>query len=64
METAAIVKREPRTYLNVDHTLKGWLLTEDHKRIGILYLIVITIFFAIGGMFAALIFSTAPAALV
>jgi len=55
METAAIVKREPRTYLNVDHTLKGWLLTEDHKRIGILYLIVITIFFAIGGLFAALI---------
>jgi cytochrome c oxidase subunit 1 len=55
METVAAVKREPRTYLNVDHTLKGWLLTEDHKRIGILYLIVITIFFAIGGMFAALI---------
>ena len=56
METVAkVIKREPRTYLNVDHTLKGWLLTEDHKRIGILYLIVITIFFAIGGMFAALI---------
>jgi cytochrome c oxidase subunit 1 len=56
METVAkAVEREPRTYLNVDHTLKGWLLTEDHKRIGILYLIVITIFFAIGGMFAALI---------
>jgi len=55
METAATVKREPRTYLNVAHTLSSWLLTEDHKRIGILYLIVITIFFAIGGLFAALI---------
>ena len=56
METVATaVERQPRTYLNVEHTLKSWLLTEDHKRIGILYLIVITIFFAIGGLFAALI---------
>ena len=47
--------REPTTYLNVDHTLKSWLLTEDHKRICLLYLIVVTIFFFIGGAFAALI---------
>ena len=55
METATLVEREPRTYLNVDHTLKSWLLTEDHKRIGLLYLIVVTMFFFIGGAFAALI---------
>jgi hypothetical protein len=29
------------------------LLTKDHKRIGILYLISVTIFFMIGGLFAA-----------
>ncbi len=55
MQTETTVKREPVNYLNVDHTLKSWLLTEDHKRICLLYLIVATIFFFIGGAFAALI---------
>jgi cytochrome c oxidase subunit 1 len=55
MQTATQVEREPKTYLNVDHTLKSWLLTEDHKRICLLYLVVVTIFFFIGGAFAALI---------
>jgi cytochrome c oxidase subunit 1 len=32
--------------------LAAWLLTKDHKRIAMLYLISITIFFAIGGLFA------------
>ncbi len=41
-------------YLNVAYGLKSWLLTTDHKRIGILYLISITFFFAVGGIFAAL----------
>src|SRR5581483_11623666 len=35
--------------------LKSWLLTKDHKRIAILYLISISVFFAIGGFFAMLI---------
>ena len=35
-------------YLNVSHTVKSWLLTKDHKRIAILYLISITFFFLIG----------------
>ena len=42
----------PETYLNVRHTVASWLLTKDHKRIAILYMISITIFFAVGG-FAA-----------
>ena len=42
-------------YLNVDHGVKSWLLTKDHKRIAILYLVSISFFFAIGGMMAALI---------
>jgi cytochrome c oxidase subunit I len=39
-------------YLNADYGIKSWLLTKDHKRIGILYLISVTFFFAIGGAYA------------
>lgn len=42
-------------YLNVKKTLASWLLTVDHKRIAILYMISITIFFAVGGAAAGLI---------
>ncbi len=40
-------------YLNHDHSLKSWLLTQDHKRIAVLYLLSISVFFALGGLFAA-----------
>ncbi|MBX7216683.1 MAG: cbb3-type cytochrome c oxidase subunit I [Candidatus Kapabacteria bacterium] len=43
------------TYINAQLGIKSWLLTGDHKRIAILYLISISIFFALGGIFAALI---------
>jgi cytochrome c oxidase subunit I len=36
-------------YLNASYRIRSWLLTLDHKRIAILYLISITIFFFIGG---------------
>ena len=42
-------------YLNADYGIKSWLLTKDHKRIGILYLISVTFFFAVGGAYAAAI---------
>ena len=42
------------SYLRAGHTLKSWLLTTDHKRIAILYLISVTMFFFIGGTAAAL----------
>ena len=42
-------------YLNNGHTLKSWLLTTDHKRIAVLYLISVTTFFFLGGFFAMLI---------
>ena len=35
--------------------MRSWLLTTDHKRIGLLYLMSITFFFFIGGFFALLI---------
>ncbi len=46
---------EERNYLNADHTVRSWLLTGDHKRIAMLYLVSVTIFFMLGGIFAALI---------
>ena len=47
--------KEKENYLNVAYGLKSWLLTTDHKRIGILYLISISFFFTIGGFYAMLI---------
>src|ERR1039457_5640956 len=42
-------------YLNNGHSLKSWLLTTDHKRIAVLYLISVTVLFFLGGFFAMLI---------
>jgi cytochrome c oxidase subunit 1 len=45
----------PRHYLNDGYGIKSWLLTRDHKRIGLLYLAAITLFFFVGGAMAVLI---------
>ena len=42
-------------YLNHDRSVKSWLLSLDHKRIAILYLISVVIFFIIGGVGATLV---------
>jgi cytochrome c oxidase subunit 1 len=42
-------------YLNVEHGVRSWLLTVDHKRIALLYLVSITIMFLLGGVFAAVV---------
>jgi cytochrome c oxidase subunit 1 len=39
-------------YLHDGHSLKSWLLTKDHKRIAIMYLMSISVMFFIGGLFA------------
>jgi len=44
-----------KNYLNTEYGLKSWLLTQDHKRIAILYLLATTFFFLIGGVAAGLI---------
>ena len=41
-------------YLTASHEVKNWLLTIDHKRIGILYLYTILIFFTLAAFAAAL----------
>src|SRR5512142_2658607 len=43
------------SYLEEGYTLWSWLTTRDHKRIGILYAIAITIFFFVGGAAATVI---------
>ena len=51
----AVQTVERENYLNAGYGLKSWLLTVDHKRIAILYLISITAMFFVGGFFAMLI---------
>jgi cytochrome c oxidase subunit I len=59
MSTAVttIVKPEmpKKHFLNDNYGIRSWLLTKDHKRIAILYLVSITFFFMIGGIYASLI---------
>jgi cytochrome c oxidase subunit I len=53
-----------KNYLNETTGLKSWLTTLDHKRIGLLYMIAVMLFFLMGGIFAMLIrtelFSAGP----
>src|SRR5215203_2459374 len=50
---SSIVK--PTHYLNSTHGAASWFLTKDHKRIALLYLISVSAFFLMGGIFASLI---------
>ena len=52
MDTAATPHSN---YLTDGYGLKSWLLTKDHKRIGLLYLISVSAFFVLGAVFAGLI---------
>jgi len=46
--------RQPH-YLGGEYGVRSWLLTLDHKRIAVLYLLGLAFFFSIGGLFAVLI---------
>src|SRR5947208_6638030 len=54
MATAAVTT-ERKNYINAEYGIRSWLLTTDHKRIALLYLLSITFFFFVGGFFALLI---------
>ncbi|MBV9359624.1 MAG: cbb3-type cytochrome c oxidase subunit I, partial [Chloroflexi bacterium] len=43
-----------RTYVNTNYGIRSWLLSTDHKRVAILYMISITLMFFIGGSAATL----------
>ena len=49
---AFVQDEPPKHYLSEEHTLRGWLLTTDHKRIGLLYLFSIIFYFAIAAIAA------------
>ena len=55
MATATYTGTEKPNYLNWKTSVASWLFTYDHKRLGILYLVSISIFFFIGGLAAAFI---------
>jgi cytochrome c oxidase subunit 1 len=55
MATVTVPTAEREHYLNAEYGIKSWLLTTDHKRIALLYLLSITFFFFIGGFFALLV---------
>ena len=42
-------------YLDVNYSVRSWLLTTDHKRIGLLYLFGVTLFFFVGGWAATVL---------
>ncbi|HEV3163037.1 MAG TPA: cytochrome c oxidase subunit I [Isosphaeraceae bacterium] len=42
------------SYLSAGYSVRSWLLTRDHKRIALLYMLTITFFFFIGGGAATL----------
>ncbi len=54
MPAVPVRARGEVNYLNTKHTVKSWLLTVDHKRIGILYLLTVSFFFLIGGAAATM----------
>jgi cytochrome c oxidase subunit 1 len=55
MATIAAPAIERENYLNTNFSVKSWLLTTDHKRIAILYLLSITAMFFVGGFAATMI---------
>ncbi len=56
MSTVAIpAQRTGLHYLNISYGIRSWLLTTDHKRIAILYMVSISLMFLIGGGAATVI---------
>src|SRR5437868_12977456 len=55
MSSSAVYSPYREHYLNTGYGVKSWLFTKDHKRIALLFLASITLFFFLGGAFAVLI---------
>lgn len=50
---STVTSSERHSYLDAPYGLAAWLLTKDHKRIAMLYVISITVMFTLGAIFAA-----------
>src|SRR3954447_1231433 len=55
MSAQAVQDEVLPNYLTAGQTVRSWLLTTDHKRIGLLYMVSITLYFFIGGAAATLV---------
>jgi cytochrome c oxidase subunit 1 len=55
MENTTTEPHPRKTYLNEGNTIGSWLLTKDHKRIAIMFLISISLMFIVGGWAATMI---------
>ncbi|MFT5141714.1 MAG: cytochrome c oxidase subunit 1 [Rhodothermales bacterium] len=53
--TASSAAAPAVNYLNNEKTIKSWLTTVDHKRIGIMYLVAVSLAFLAGGILALLV---------
>src|SRR5687767_11470368 len=52
-ETSEVAPVMPAiNYLNHDRGIKSWLITLDHKRIALMYLVLTTAALMVGGIFA------------
>jgi cytochrome c oxidase subunit 1 len=54
-EMTASSHHDQSNYLTATKGLKSWLLTVDHKRIGVMYFLGISLFFLVAGFFAVLL---------
>lgn len=54
MSATAATYDSGKNYLNHEKSIWSWLTTLDHKRIGLMYLFTITLFFIVGGVAALL----------
>jgi cytochrome c oxidase subunit 1 len=54
-QTAPATIDRPKDYLHETSTLRSWFLTIDHKRLALLYLASITVFFVVGAIAAGLV---------
>jgi len=48
-------EKKRKHYLNHDYGILSWLLTVDHKRIGLMYLVTASVFFLFGGLAVMLV---------
>jgi cytochrome c oxidase subunit 1 len=56
INNSTIIATEPKkNYITNGTTLASWLLTKDHKRIALLYLVSVSAFFLMGGLYAGTI---------
>ena len=54
-EDVPVLEIPSQNYLNDGYSIRSWLLTLDHKRIAILYMVAVAIFFLMGAAFALMI---------